>query len=59
LQAAAWASLGRIEEAKASAQRLLSLEPTFTVGSFVGVNFTSAERLGMLAEALRRAGLPE
>jgi adenylate cyclase len=59
LQAAALASLGRIDEAKASAQRLLSLEPTFTVGSFVGVNFTSAERLSMLAEALRHAGLPE
>jgi len=38
---------------------LLSLEPTFTVGFFVAVNFTSLERLGMLAEALRRAGLPE
>jgi TolB-like protein len=59
LQAAAFASLGRIDEAKASAQRLLSLEPTFTVGSFVGVNFTSRERLSMLAEALRQAGLPE
>jgi hypothetical protein len=35
------------------------LEPTFTVGSFVGVNFTSRERLSMLAEALRQAGLPE
>ena len=59
LQAAASASLGRIDEAKANAQRLLSLEPTFTIGSFVVVNFTSAERLSMLAEALRQAGLPE
>jgi adenylate cyclase len=59
LQAAAFASLGRIDEARGSAQRLLSLEPTFTVGSFVGVNFTSPERLSMLAEALRQAGLPE
>jgi adenylate cyclase len=59
LQAAALASLGRIDEAKASAQRLLSLEPTFSVGSFVAVKFTSVERLSMLAEALRQAGLPE
>jgi adenylate cyclase len=59
LQAASLASLGRIDEAKASAQRLLSLEPTFSVGSFVAVKFTSAERLSMLAEALRQAGLPE
>jgi adenylate cyclase len=59
LQAASLASLGRIDEAKASAQRLLSLEPTFSVGSFVTVKFTSAERLSMLAEALRQAGLPE
>src|SRR5207244_9667185 len=49
LQAASLASLGRIAEAKASAQRLLSLEPKFSVGSFVAVKFTSAERLGMLA----------
>jgi tetratricopeptide (TPR) repeat protein len=59
LQAASLASLGRIGEAKASAQRLLSLEPTFGVGSFSAVKFTSPERLGMLAEALRQAGLPE
>jgi adenylate cyclase len=59
LQAAAWASLGRTDEAEASAQRLLSLEPTFSVGSFIAVKFTSPERLGMLAKALRLAGLPE
>jgi adenylate cyclase len=59
LQAAAFASLGRIDEAKASARRALSLEPTFTIGFWVGANFTSPERLAMLAEAWRRAGLPE
>jgi tetratricopeptide (TPR) repeat protein len=59
LQAAAFAGIGRIDEAKASARKLLSLEPTFTIGGFVAVNFTSPERLGMLAEALRKAGLPE
>jgi len=59
LQSAALASLGRIVETKASAQRLLSLQPTFTVGSFVAVNFTSPDRLRMMAEALRQAGLPE
>jgi len=59
LQAAALAKLGRIGEAKATAQRLLALEPTFTISSFVAANFTSSERLGLLAEALRQAGLPE
>jgi adenylate cyclase len=59
LQTAALARLGRIDEATASAQRALSLEPTLTIGSFVGSNFTSPERLGLLAEALRQAGLPE
>jgi adenylate cyclase len=59
LQAAALASLGRIDEAKANAERLLLLEPTFTIGSFVAVNFTSPDRLRMMAEALRQAGLPE
>ena len=40
-------------------KRLLSSEPTFTVGSFVAVNFTNPERLSMVTEALRQAGLPE
>jgi len=46
-------------EAKASARRVLDLQPGFTIGSLVSGNFTSRERLSMLADALRQAGLPE
>ena len=59
LQTAALTSLRRGEEAKASAQRLLQLEPGFTVSSFIASNFLARERLTMLADAVRRAGLPE
>jgi hypothetical protein len=38
---------------------LLELQPGFTIASVVDSAFTSPERLAMLAEALRKAGLPE
>jgi adenylate cyclase len=59
LQTAALARLGRDTEAAASARRLLELQPGFTIASLVESEFTSPERLAMLAEALREAGLPE
>ena len=59
LQTAALANLGRIDDAKASLQWALSLQPTLTIASYVGSNFTSPERLNIIAEALRLAGLPE
>jgi adenylate cyclase len=59
LHTAALARLGRGAEATASARHLLDLQPGFTVASLVSGNFTSAERLAKLAEALRQAGLPE
>ena len=59
LRTAALARLGRNAEAAASAQLLLELQPGFTIASLVESEFTSPERLTMLAEALRRAGLPE
>jgi adenylate cyclase len=58
LRAAALARAGRIAEAKTSAQRVLDLQPSFTIRSFLAGNFTSEERLAMLGEALRAAGLP-
>ena len=58
LRTAALAKLGRIGEAKTSAQRVLDLEPSFTISSFLASNFTSEERLAMLADALRELGLP-
>jgi adenylate cyclase len=59
LQTAALARLGRKAEAAASARRLLELQPGFTIASLVESGFTSPERLNMLAEALREAGLAE
>jgi len=57
--AASLAKLGRLDEAKAAAARVLELQPTFRYSrQFTGVNCAPAlaEELG---EALRAAGLPE
>jgi TolB-like protein/class 3 adenylate cyclase/Tfp pilus assembly protein PilF len=59
LRTAALAKVGRIDEAKASAQRLLDVEPGFTVNSFLACNVTSAERLAEIGDALRAVGLRE
>ena len=59
LRTASLANLGRGEETRASAQRLLELWPSFTISEYLGSNFTGPERLAMFDEALRRAGLPE
>ena len=58
-QTAALASLGRLTEAAASARRLLELEPSFRIGLFIDAVSSNKERLSTLADALRRAGLPE
>ena len=58
LHAAALVRLGRLDEAKAVADVLLRLQPGFTIGGLVSGNITTPERMGMLAEALQRAGLP-
>jgi adenylate cyclase len=57
-QTAALASLGRLTEAAASARRLLALEPSFRIGQISSMS-SNKERLATLADALRRAGLPE
>ena len=59
LRAAALAKAGRIDEGKASAQRVLNLQQSFTISSFLAGNFTSEERLAVLGDGLRQAGLPE
>jgi adenylate cyclase len=56
---ASLARLGRTDEAAACARHLLELETGFTIGGLVASHFASPERLDMLADALRRAGLPE
>jgi TolB-like protein len=56
---AALAKLGRLEEAKAAAARVLELHPTFRFSrQFAGVNCAPA-LAEVLGDALRRAGLPE
>jgi tetratricopeptide (TPR) repeat protein len=59
LRITALVKLGRNDEARASAQRLLELEPEITTTRFVATGFTSPERLAVIADALQRAGLPE
>ena len=56
--AAALIGLGRNEEAKAEAQRVLTLEPTFTVGRFVTVAGFSPSVFAALSSAWQDAGLP-
>jgi adenylate cyclase len=51
--------MGQVEDAKASAARLLEFDPGFTVGGFEKMNFTRPEWIEALASGLRRAGLPE
>jgi TolB-like protein len=57
--AAALAKLGRLEEARAAAARVLELHPTFRYSrQFAGVNCAPA-LAASLGDALRAAGLPE
>lgn len=57
--AAALAKLGRLQEARTTAARVLELHPTFHYGrQFQGVNCAPA-LAASLGEALRAAGLPE
>lgn len=57
--AAALAKLGRLQEARTAAARVLELHPTFRYGrQFQGVNCAPA-LAASLGEALRTAGLPE
>ena len=57
--AAALARLGRLEEARAAAARVLELHPEFRYGrQFAGVNCSPA-LAAALGDALRSAGLPE
>jgi adenylate cyclase len=59
IRVAALAKLGRGDEARASAQRLLELWPNFTVSGSMAIEYTSLEHRAMVAEGLRRAGVPE
>ena len=57
--AAALAKLGRLDEAKAAAAKVLELHPTFRFGrQFAGVDCAPA-LADPMSEALRMVGLPE
>jgi hypothetical protein len=56
--AAALIGLGRNDEAKAEAQRVLTLEPTFTIGRFLTVAGFASNVFTALSNAWRKAGLP-
>jgi adenylate cyclase len=58
-QAGALVKLGRIDEAKAAAARVLALQPGFTIGDWCRA-LDPVPAIGeRLTEALRAAGLPE
>ena len=59
MRAAALANLGRVDEAKRVAQRLLEVQPQFTIGSITSAPFANCEILAALGDALRHVGLPE
>ena len=59
LHAAALVRLGRLDEARAMAEVVLTLQPGFTISGLVSGNITTPERMEMLVEALHRAGLPK
>ena len=59
LQAASLSFLGRLEEARVAARRVLELEPGFTVSGFVRAHTGRAEIWEPIGDALRRLGLPE
>ena len=59
IRVAALAKLGRDDEARASVPRLLELWPNFMVSASMGIEYTSLDHRAMVAEGLRRAGVPE
>jgi adenylate cyclase len=59
LQTAALSCLGRANEAKATACRVLELEPHFSIAGFVRAHTGRPEIWTPIGEALRRVGLPE
>jgi adenylate cyclase len=60
LHAAALGCLDRTEDARTVVQRLLELQPGLTVASAIlSARYVNPENIAALANALRRAGLPE
>jgi len=59
MRAAALANLDRIDEAKILAQRLLEVQPEFTIASITSAPLANPKILAASGHALRRVGLPE
>jgi len=59
LLAATHAKLGRLDAARTSAQRLLELQPDFSIGGFCSGFDIHAAAAAPLSEALNAAGLPD
>jgi adenylate cyclase len=60
LHTAALAELGRSDDARAMAQRLIELEPGTTISTAIrSARYANAENIAALGSALRKAGLPE
>jgi TolB-like protein/class 3 adenylate cyclase len=60
LMAASYAQLGKLQEARWQAERILAADPNFSVATFVAkLPETDPDRLADFAEGLRKAGLPE
>ena len=59
LQTAALSRLGRANEARAAARRVLDLEPNFSVATFVKSHTGRQDIWTPIGDALREAGLPE
>jgi adenylate cyclase len=59
MRTAALANLGRVDEAKMIAQRLIEVQPQFTISSITSAPFANPEILAALGNALRGVGLPE
>jgi len=60
LQSICFVFAGDLESSRSSIRKLLNLYPTFTLGEFISHEFYGDPKsLDRVAEALRRAGLPE
>jgi adenylate cyclase len=59
LLVASHANLDRLDAARAAAQRLIEIAPDFTVTGFLRMNLVRPSLMNALAEALRKAALPD
>lgn len=59
LHTAALVRLGRMAEARKAASVVLEVQSGFTVSGLASGKITTPERMEMLADALRKAGLPQ